>query len=290
MNGISKLLSTDGFIQVNKTLIKKAGLHEAILIGELCAEYNYWEERNLLEDDFFYSTRDNIEENTGLSEHYQRKALSTLYELGIILIEKRGLPAKNYYKINFDVLLSILEESSCQRRRQQDTESVNLNNNKQTKIKEKEKNSSKEELHSQEFSFGKQSKPKKENLYTKCMNMIDAKTTDATCRLLLRDWLSMLLEKYRGRGKVLYANVFKGKLNMLDKYDEKDWTDIIRYNIQRGYEGFYPINDFSSKPTDIRKGKAWEEGLSCETYTEEEKREIERLTAEREARGEQVWY
>ena len=44
MNGISKLLSTDGFIQVNKTLIKKVGLHEAILIGELCAEYNYWEE------------------------------------------------------------------------------------------------------------------------------------------------------------------------------------------------------------------------------------------------------
>lgn len=141
-----------------------------------------------------------------------------------------------------------------------------------------------------EFSFGKKSTPKKENLYTKCLNMIDAKTTDATCRLLLRDWLNMLLEKYRSRGKVLYVNVFKGKLNMLDKYDEKDWADIIRYNIQRGYEGFYPINDYSSKPTDVRKGKAWEEGLSCETYTEEEKQEIERLTAEREARGEQVWY
>lgn len=141
-----------------------------------------------------------------------------------------------------------------------------------------------------EFSFGKKSTPKKENLYTKCMNMIDAKTTDATCRLLLRDWLSMILEKYRDRGKVLYANVFKGKLNMLDKYDEKDWADIIRYNIQRGYEGFYPINDYSSKPTDVRKGKAWEEGLSCETYTEEEKREIDRQTAEREAMGEQVWY
>jgi hypothetical protein len=287
MNAVAKLLSTDGFIQVNKTLIKKVGLHEAILIGELCAEYNYWEERDMLDGGYFYSTRDNIEENTGLSEHYQRKALSTLYELGIILIEKRGLPAKNYYKINFDVLLSVIEESSCQRRRQQDTESVNLNNNKQTKSK-KEKVVSKDTT--TEFSFGKKSTPKKENLYTKCMNMIDAKTIDATCRLLLRDWLSMILEKYRDRGKVLYANVFKGKLNMLDKYDEKDWADIIRYNIQRGYEGFYPINDYSAKSTDIRKGKAWEEGLSCETYTEEEKREIDRQTAEREAMGEQVWY
>lgn len=288
MNAVAKLLSTDGFIQVNKTLIKKVGLHEAILIGELCAEYNYWEERDMLDDGYFYSTRDNIEENTGLSEHYQRKALSTLYELGIILIEKRGLPAKNYYKINFDTLLSIIEESSCQRRRQQDAESVNLNNNKQTKSK-KEKVVSKDTT--TEFQFGsKQSKPKKENLYTKCINMIDAKTTDATCRLLLQDWLSMILEKYRDRGKVLYANVFKGKLNMLDKYDEKDWADIIRYNIQRGYEGFYPVNDYSAKSTDIRKGKAWEEGLSCETYTEEEKREIDRQTAEREAMGEQVWY
>ena len=177
----------------------------------------------------------------------------------------------------------------------QDIENVSVENHTQrntktSNTKKKKKNSSKEELHSQEFSFGKQSKPKKENLYTKCMNMIDAKTTNALYRLLLRDWLSMLLEKYRGRGKVLYANVFKGKLNMLDKYDEKDWADIIRYNIQRGYEGFYPINDYSSKPTDVRKGKAWEEGLSCETYTEEEKREIDRMTAEREARGEQVWY
>ena len=46
MNSISKLLSTDGYIQVNKALIKKIGLHEAIIIGELCSEYNYWEEQN----------------------------------------------------------------------------------------------------------------------------------------------------------------------------------------------------------------------------------------------------
>lgn len=138
-----------------------------------------------------------------------------------------------------------------------------------------------------EFSFGKKSTPKKENLYTKCLNMIDAKTTDATCRLLLRDWLSMLLEKYRSRSKVLYANVFKGKLNMLDKYDEKDWADIIRYNIQRGYEGFYPISDYSSGSV---KSKPWEQGVKSETYTEEEKRQIEKERAEREARGEQVWY
>ena len=288
MNGISKLLSTDGFIQVNKTLIKKAGLHEAILIGELCAEYNYWEERNLLEDGFFYSTRDNIEENTGLSEHYQRKALSTLYELGIILIEKRGLPAKNYYKIDFDVLLSILEESSCQRRRQQDTESVNLNNNKQIKSK-KEKNSSKEELHSQEFSFGKQSTPKKANLYTKCVQLIDS--YDFSCwgniRKQLIDYLNFRISV---KDRPLYANMWKGMLNKLANLcvdDVSKYEQVVQYSLESGYLSFYEPKNFSSGTV---KNKPWEQGVKSETYTEEEKREIERLTAEREARGEQVWY
>ena len=289
MNGISKLLSTDGFIQVNKALIKKLGLHEAILIGEFCAEYNYWEERNMLDDGYFYSTRDNIEENTGLSEHYQRKALSTLYELGIVIIEKRGLPAKNYYKINFDVLLSILEESSCQRRRQQDTESVNLNNNKQTKIKEKEKNSSKEELHSQEFSFGKQSTPKKANLYTKCVQLIDS--YDFSCWGNIREQLIDYLNfRISVKDKPLYANMWKGMLNKLANLcvdDVNKYEQVIQYSLERGYLSFYEPKNFSSGTV---KNKPWEQGVKSETYTEEEKREIERLTAEREARGEQVWY
>lgn len=36
-----ELLATDGYIRVNKKLIKECGLYEAILIGELCGEYLY---------------------------------------------------------------------------------------------------------------------------------------------------------------------------------------------------------------------------------------------------------
>lgn len=290
MNGISKLLSTNGFIQVNKALIKKLGLHEAILIGEFCAEYNYWEERNMLDDGYFYSTRDNIEENTGLSEHYQRKALSTLYELGIITIEKRGLPAKNYYKINFDVLLSIIEESSCQRRRQQDTESVNLNNNKQTKSKKENKNSSKEELHSGNFQFGsKQSKPKKENLFTKCVNQIDdfvdRNNCDNSVRRKLISYLNFRLEV---KDKPLYTNMWKGMLSKLETLnkDGYDYETVIAYSLERGYLSFYAPNNFSSGV----KNKPWEQGVKSETYTEEEKRELEKIEQEMIEAGEQVWY
>ena len=41
------------------------GLNEAVLLGELCSEYSYWNNIDKLEDDgYFYSTRENIEENT----------------------------------------------------------------------------------------------------------------------------------------------------------------------------------------------------------------------------------
>ena len=226
MNAVAKLLSTDGFIQVNKTLIKKVGLHEAILIGELCAEYNYWEERDMLDDGYFYSTRDNIEENTGLSEHYQRKALSHLYELGIILIEKRGLPAKNYYKIDFNILLSVIETSSCQRCRQQDAESVQINNNKQEK--QVNKNTSKEVL--QNFSFGNKQKPKKDNLYTKCVQLIDS--YDFSCwghiREQLIDYLNFRLSV---KDKPLYTNMWKGMLNKLANLCV---DDISKYELESG--------------------------------------------------------
>lgn len=137
------------------------------------------------------------------------------------------------------------------------------------------------------FEFGKQ-KPKKQNLYAKCVSLIDQKTNDTEIRSLLIGWLNMLLEKYKLRGKALYVNVFKGKLNMLDKFEEKDWKEIIEYNLQRGYEGFYPIPNYSYS-TDL-KDKPWEKGVKSEGYTEEEKRELEKEREEMEARGERVWF
>lgn len=285
MNSIAKLLSTDGYIQVNKALIKKIGLHEAIIIGELCAEYNYWEERNKLVDDMFYSTRENIENNTGLNDHYQRKAIAKLKELGILEVTKKGLPAVNFYKIVFDKLLNMLSTSASSRE-EQETQDMHLNNNKQTNLK-KEKTNSKELV--QDFSFGKQ-KPKKQNLFSKCVSLIDDFTKDTQIRIDLTDYLKVLLEMKQD-GYNLYTNVWKGLLKKLNQLstDPNIQHEIIRQSIERGYKSFFPVNNYSNN-YDVRKGKAWEEGISCDTYTEEEKRQIERDREEMIARGEQVWY
>ena len=98
---LASLLSSSSFIITNKILIKAVGTDAAILLGELCSEYNYWENRNELTDgEWFYSTRENIEENTGLTEHKQRMALNKLLELKLVETKKKGIPCKIYYKLN----------------------------------------------------------------------------------------------------------------------------------------------------------------------------------------------
>lgn len=96
---ILNLISNNNFITLNKDLIKAIGLEEAILLGELASEYDYWNRKGELDEGFFYSTIENIEKNTTLSVHKQRKALNNLKEKGLIEIKVKGIPAKRYIKI-----------------------------------------------------------------------------------------------------------------------------------------------------------------------------------------------
>ena len=102
------LLSNTGYIIVNKEIIKKIGLHEAILLGELCLEYIYWKKKDETVNEFFYSTRENIEENTGLSAYQQRTAISNLVKKDIIVMKSEGMPLKTWYFINENKLQELL--------------------------------------------------------------------------------------------------------------------------------------------------------------------------------------
>lgn len=94
---LASLLSSSKYIIVNKDLIKILGLNESVILGELCSEYTYWENTNqLMDDGYFYSTRENIENNTGINAHYQRIAMKNLEQKGIISLKKMGINKNNY--------------------------------------------------------------------------------------------------------------------------------------------------------------------------------------------------
>ena len=101
-----ELLSNTGYIMVNKTLIKRIGLHEALMLGELCSEYSYWKSTGKLDEEgYFFSTRENIEENIGLSSFQQRKALTTLKDEWIGLIDEFVDNIRNNKRITSKELL-----------------------------------------------------------------------------------------------------------------------------------------------------------------------------------------
>lgn len=134
--GILQLLASRNYISVNKDLIKVLGLEEAIIMGELASEYNYWYEKQQLDDGYFYSTVENIEEHTTLSGHKQRKALKKLQEAGLIHIKVKGIPAKRYIKIFEEEVIKILNPqllknltTRSEKNEKVEDENFNRNNN-----------------------------------------------------------------------------------------------------------------------------------------------------------------
>lgn len=159
-----ELLSNTGYIMVNKTLIKKIGLHEALMLGELCSEYSYWKSTGKLDEEgYFFSTRENIEENIGLSSFQQRKAMTTLKELGIIEEITKGLPAKNYYRIVESKIAEIMDNEGVNTKmsnnlttgdkeiKQQDEKKFNTNKNNITRINNNEDEEEKKEAPEEQF-------------------------------------------------------------------------------------------------------------------------------------------
>jgi len=245
MVDIISLLSTDGYIMCNKTLIKLYGSDCAILIGELCAEYNYYKITGELIDNSFYSTQENIESNTGINAYYQRKAFKVLQDEGIILVVKKGIPAKNYYTINTEKLAEIFAIASCEEAKGLAVQALNINNkqNKINKIVSKDTNIN--NIASEiEFDFGIQEKPKKKNLFDKCLDIIYDWTNDKKLQDLLVQYLKVCLEMKSIRG----ANQWKGMLNTLEKVQLQcqphTYEEIIEQAIIRGWKTFYPIKDY----------------------------------------------
>lgn len=108
MNNINlvELLATDNFAVYNKKVAKKLGIENAILLGTLCSLQRSFRSKE------FYRSEDELEEDTLLSVYSIRKCKKQLEKAGILVIEKKGLPAKHYFKINERELLLLITSSS----------------------------------------------------------------------------------------------------------------------------------------------------------------------------------
>lgn len=101
-----KLVAANNYISYNKFIAKKFGLEATIVFGELCSVSNIYNDKE------FYCLKEQIEEDTCLSEDAVRKSLRFLSLCGAITITKKGIPCKNYYTINIDEVCKILNDDN----------------------------------------------------------------------------------------------------------------------------------------------------------------------------------
>ena len=120
--GILQLISSESFITYNKTLAKKLGIYETILLGELCSI------SSLFKSDTFFFTREKIENDTCLSEYQIKQATEHLKSLGVITTERKGIPCKLYYTLHEDVIVSLVQDSKTSYKNTDDPVSENLPN------------------------------------------------------------------------------------------------------------------------------------------------------------------
>ena len=99
-NKLDNMFESD-FIRVPRPFIRRFNLNTAVMLSEIYSEYTYWKEREgLQQGGWFFSTVENMYNNTGLSKHQQLVACKELVEYGIIKIKYHGMPKKRYFKFD----------------------------------------------------------------------------------------------------------------------------------------------------------------------------------------------
>ena len=108
---IIESLGKESYWIVNKKLSSHIGMYPTILLSELVSKDAYHTAMgDRLENKYFYHKADNIETNLYISSDLRRKYTNILQTLGLIDIITKGLPAKHYYSINYDIIADYMSK------------------------------------------------------------------------------------------------------------------------------------------------------------------------------------
>ena len=126
---MKNLLSSTAFIVLNKELARQIGLNEAVLLADLISKEEYFISKGMT-DGWFFNTEPNIQKDTTLTPFQQRRCLKTLKKYQIIEVKRKGIPAKQYFKINEQQVIKFLNNLSS-------TNLTSINNIKEIKLTNK---------------------------------------------------------------------------------------------------------------------------------------------------------
>lgn len=106
---IRSVLLQDSYWILNKSLVRQFGVEPALLLADLLSKEQYFEAKGLLSDDgYFFNTLENINTDTSIPVYTQRKAIKKLQECKILSVVLRGVPCRQWFKINYVYLAEFL--------------------------------------------------------------------------------------------------------------------------------------------------------------------------------------
>lgn len=104
---LKTILGNDSYWSINKTLAKKLGLEETVLLQHMIDITAY---KNM--GDEFYQQMNRLSKELGMSERKISNLIEKLKGLELITVTKKGIPAKNYYTLNSENIIAILNDEN----------------------------------------------------------------------------------------------------------------------------------------------------------------------------------
>lgn len=96
---ILQLYSSNNYMVINRDFAEKHGLNNAVIFGNLCSMATQ-------HDNYFYFTIEDLAISTTLCKDTVKKGIAYLSKSGYIKKTRKGIPAKNWYSINEELLES----------------------------------------------------------------------------------------------------------------------------------------------------------------------------------------
>ena len=261
------LMDGTGSINYNKGIAREYGVNVAVLLGLLCYKYDYWLEKgSLTEDGYFFVTQEDITEETGLSPFQQREALEVLKNINILQVSRRGMPSKNYYKLNKFILRSeIIKHKMCN----------NLTSSDEiiTHHDVKKVDTTNKEITNKQITKDKEEDKSSPSLLVKKNNNKDISDSTAATSVRVQVYAAypelaeVIIKWYEAVGikKKLSFNQIRDKLEKLEKEcngDAKLIEQQINHSYMNGYLAWYPpknikknsvSNSVSTRPGEVDK-------------------------------------
>lgn len=99
---VKAYLAQDSYLVVNKAFVQKIGLIETTLLSLLLDRHTYFSQQNQTDNGWFYCTGESLQNTLNLGRRPLDAALKNLETAHFVEVQRKGLPAKKYFRLSFD--------------------------------------------------------------------------------------------------------------------------------------------------------------------------------------------